>query len=307
MVWGGTGANNVALASMLGPAQAVVCTEGSHINVDETGAPERILGAKLIDVPTEDGKLRPEQVEALAHAHRRRAPRPARRRLDHAVDRARHAVLARRDRRPRRRRPRPRDDAPHGRRPHRQRGASRSGRDVRSFTGDVGVDVISFGGTKNGMMYGEAVVYLDAALGPFGPLPAQAGDAAARRRCGSSPRSSRPCSTDDLWLRSAAHANAMAARLHGRVHDVAGRRARRAACGQQPLPAPAQGRHRAAAGVELLLRLGPGRAAGALDDQLRHDRGGRRALRRRRAGGARLRRRTVPSARRAVGRPGRHR
>jgi threonine aldolase len=68
MVWGGTGANNLALASMLGPAQAVVCTEGSHINVDETGAPERILGAKLIDVPTEDGKLRPEQVEALAHA-----------------------------------------------------------------------------------------------------------------------------------------------------------------------------------------------------------------------------------------------
>ena len=50
LVWGGTGANVTALASMLRPAQAVVCTNWAHINVDETGAPERILGAKLIDL-----------------------------------------------------------------------------------------------------------------------------------------------------------------------------------------------------------------------------------------------------------------
>ena len=64
LVWGGTGANVMALASMLGPAQAVLCTNWSHINVDETGAPERILGAKLIDLPCPDGKLVPAQIEA---------------------------------------------------------------------------------------------------------------------------------------------------------------------------------------------------------------------------------------------------
>src|SRR4051812_33792358 len=45
LVWSGTGANITALASMLGPAQAVICTNWAHINVDETGAPERVLGA----------------------------------------------------------------------------------------------------------------------------------------------------------------------------------------------------------------------------------------------------------------------
>ena len=63
----GTGANVLALATMLKPAHAVVCTSWSHIAVDETGAPERILGAKLIDLPSDDGKLRPEQLDDLAH------------------------------------------------------------------------------------------------------------------------------------------------------------------------------------------------------------------------------------------------
>ncbi len=57
----------LALATMLKPAQAIVCTNWSHIKVDETGAPERILGTKLIDVPSDDGKIRPEQLDELAH------------------------------------------------------------------------------------------------------------------------------------------------------------------------------------------------------------------------------------------------
>ena len=64
----------------------------AHINVDETGAPERFVGAKLIDLPNADGKLRPEQVEARHPCAGRRAPRAAGRRLDHSVDRDRHAV-----------------------------------------------------------------------------------------------------------------------------------------------------------------------------------------------------------------------
>ena len=52
LTFNGTGANVLALATLLGPAEAVVCTDWAHIAVDETGAPERILGAKLIDLPT---------------------------------------------------------------------------------------------------------------------------------------------------------------------------------------------------------------------------------------------------------------
>ena len=177
-VWGGTGANVVALASMLGPAQAVVCTEGSHINVDETGAPERILGAKLIDVPTEDGKLRPEQVEALAHAlgvehHAQPGVVSITQSTEMGTLYSADEIGALAD-----------VAHGHGMTVHIDgariaNAAAALGRDVRSFTVDAGVDVISFGGTKNGMMYGEAVVFLDPTLARSAPLRAQAGDPAA--------------------------------------------------------------------------------------------------------------------------------
>src|SRR5919112_1674143 len=64
-VFGGTGANVSALAAVTKPFQAVVCAETAHVNVDECGAPERFTGCKLIDLPTRDGKLRPEQIEPL--------------------------------------------------------------------------------------------------------------------------------------------------------------------------------------------------------------------------------------------------
>ncbi|NDD96939.1 MAG: threonine aldolase, partial [Actinobacteria bacterium] len=67
MVWNGTGANVLGLASALSPGGAVVCTDCAHINVDETGAPERILGSKLIDLPASNGKLSPRQLESLRH------------------------------------------------------------------------------------------------------------------------------------------------------------------------------------------------------------------------------------------------
>ena len=59
-VFNGTGGNVTALPAVLRPFDAVICPETAHINVDECGAPERIAGAKLVDVPTQDGKLTPE-------------------------------------------------------------------------------------------------------------------------------------------------------------------------------------------------------------------------------------------------------
>ena len=95
----GTGGNVLGLSTLLRPVDAVVCAAGSHVNVDEAGAMERISGAKLIDLPAPDGKLVPEQLSELGGAARQRAPRPARRRHDHPEHRAGHRVHRRRGRR----------------------------------------------------------------------------------------------------------------------------------------------------------------------------------------------------------------
>src|SRR5690348_8976124 len=66
--WGGTGANVVGLQCLLAPYEGVICPDTAHINVDECGAPERFTGSKLLAVPTADGKLRPDHIDARLHA-----------------------------------------------------------------------------------------------------------------------------------------------------------------------------------------------------------------------------------------------
>lgn len=162
-VYGGTGANVLALASLLQQAESVICTNWSHINVDETGAPERLLGAKLLDMPCLDGKLTPDQIRAAAGArgnpHHAQpgvvsltqptelgtlyTPAEVRALCETAhelgllvhMDSARvgNATAA--------------------------LGGTRAA--LRSFTVDAGVDVLSFGGTKAGIIFGEAVVWFD--------------------------------------------------------------------------------------------------------------------------------------------------
>lgn len=165
-VYGGTGANVLALMSMLSPAESVICAATAHINVDETGAPERLLGAKLHGVPTIDGKLRPDDVVALsalrgAVHHVQPAVvsitqptelgtlySPAEVRALCDVAHA-HGMLVHLD----------------GARIGNAAaalGGSRAA--LRSFTVDAGVDVVSFGATKAGLMFGEAVVWLNTSL-----------------------------------------------------------------------------------------------------------------------------------------------
>ena len=163
LVYGGTGANILALGSMLQTAESVICTNWSHINVDETGAPEKILGAKLLDVPCADGKLTPAQVRAAAGA--RGNPHHAQpgvvsltqpTELGTLYTAAEVRALC---------------DTAHelGMLVHMD--AARIGNataalggtraTLRSFTVDAGVDVLSFGGTKAGIVFGEAVVWFD--------------------------------------------------------------------------------------------------------------------------------------------------
>lgn len=218
MVWGGTGANVLALSSVLKPAGAVVCTDVAHINVDETGAPEKFLGAKLIDLESREGRLTPDQVLALGSdlgvVHH---VQPCVLSITQSTEWGtlyspdEIGALA---------------EAAHSlgmtvhldgaRIANATAALGGTVETLRSFTVDAGVDIVSFGGTKNGMMYGEAVVYLNPALAESAAfvrkqltqLPSKARYIAAQFEA---------LLSDGLWLRNAAHANEMARVLHDAV------------------------------------------------------------------------------------------
>ena len=218
--WGGTGANVVGLQCLLSPWEAVICPATAHINVDECGAPERFTGCKLIDVRTPDGKLTADQVADqlhglgdIHHVQPRVVSITQSTEQGTLYTAAEIAAIV--------------DVAhAHGLRVHLDgariaNAAAALGADVRSFTVDAGVDVLTFGGTKNGMMYGEAVVFLDPELGRSAEF--------VRKQAGQLPSKMRFVSAqfealvaDDLWLRNATHANDMAQRLAALVDDVDG-------------------------------------------------------------------------------------
>lgn len=219
-VFNGTGANVVSLQSLLPRWGAVVCAQTAHINVDENGAPERVGGIKLLAVPTPDGKLTPDliDVEAWGWGDEHRAqplavsitqttelgtlysPEEIRAIADHVHARGMHLHM---------------DGA------RIANAAAALGLPLRAFTRDAGVDVLSFGGTKNGLMFGECIVVLnpDAATG-LEFLRKMNMQLASKMRFVSAQLVA--LLEDGLWLRSATHANAMAARLTAAVSGIDG-------------------------------------------------------------------------------------
>ena len=161
--YGGTGANVFALASMLRPADAIVCAAQSHINVDETGAPERALGTKLITIPTVDAKLRPADLESMkSHFGNQHAPQPGIVAITQVTELgALYSVEE----------IRALSDAAHSMGMHVYLDGARianataalggTREALRSFTRDAGVDAMTFGCTKAGGIFGEAVVFFN--------------------------------------------------------------------------------------------------------------------------------------------------
>lgn len=219
-VWGGTGANVVGLSACLRPWEAVICAHTAHINVDECGAPERLLGAKLIDLPTADGKLLPEQITgALAGRGSEHHVQPSVVSITQSTELGtlyrpdEVAALA---------------DVAHanGMRLHMDgaRIANATvavGGDLRSITLDAGVDVLSFGGTKNGMMYGEAVVFLAPELaGPAAFLRKQASQLPSKMRYVAAQFEA--LLSGGLWLANARNANETAQMLAAEAARIPG-------------------------------------------------------------------------------------
>jgi threonine aldolase len=214
----GTGANVLALQSMLRSYEAVICADCSHLNRDECGAPEKFIGAKLLPAPTRQGKLYPDLVEPLladtdmVHRAQPRAVTVSQctewgtvytveelkdlARFCHEHDLRLHVDGARLS-----------------------NAAVALGVDLAAMSSEAGVDVLSFGGTKNGLMGAEAVLFFDRSL---------MASAAFYRK-----QAMQLCSklrfiavqfeallAGDLWRRSALHANAMAARLAAAVQEI---------------------------------------------------------------------------------------
>ena len=217
-VFGGTGANVLGLKAATQSHHAIICADTAHINVDECGAPERFTGCKLLSVPTQEGKFRvdsfahfmhgigfehhvqprvisisqatemgtvytPKEIEQLAtfaHQHD----------MVLHVDGARLANAAASLRLP-----------------------------LKTITKDAGVDVLSFGGAKNGMMYGEAVVFFDKALAKdFKYTRKQGAQLPSKMRFISAQFEA--LLSNDLWLRNAEHANRMARLLAANLRGI---------------------------------------------------------------------------------------
>lgn len=216
-VFNGTGANVTALTSVLPRWGAVIATSTAHIHTDENGAPERISGLKLLTVGTPDGKLTPELIgeEAWGWGDEHRAQPLAvsitqttelgtlytvdevRAIADYAHERGMVLHM---------------DGA------RISNAAAALGVGFREFTTDAGVDILSFGGTKNGLLYGEAVVLLNPAVSEgliyLRKLNMQL---ASKMRFVSAQLIA--LLSNELWLRSASHANAMATRLRDALEN----------------------------------------------------------------------------------------
>jgi len=219
-VFNGTGANVVALQAVTDRWGAVVCAETAHINVDEGGAPERMGGLKLLTVPTADGKLNPELIDrqAWGWADEHRAmpqvvsiTQSTELGTLYTPDEIR--VIC---------------DQAHGRNMKVHVDGSRIanaaatlGLPMRAFTSDVGVDILSLGGTKNGALLGEAVVVLNAdAASHMKHLRKLSMQLHSKMRFVAVQLEA--LLAKDLWLRNARHANQMAQRLAEGVRAVDG-------------------------------------------------------------------------------------
>ncbi|HEV3157398.1 MAG TPA: aminotransferase class V-fold PLP-dependent enzyme [Candidatus Baltobacteraceae bacterium] len=215
----GTGANVVALASALRPHQALICPEDAHLNIGECGAFERFVGAKIIGVPTKNGKLTPEDIlsrmSEIGNAHHVQLAAISVSQSTEAGTVYSVAELAALGAVTRR----------HGLFFHVDgarlaNAAATLDVDLRTMLLETGVDVFSFGGTKNGLLFGEAVVFpkRHPALEAMPFVFKQGMQMSSKMRFVAVQFEA--LLRDDLWLVSARHANRMAQRLAEHVRNM---------------------------------------------------------------------------------------
>ncbi|MCK5822466.1 MAG: low specificity L-threonine aldolase [Bacteroidales bacterium] len=217
-VFNGTGANITGLSTITNSYNSIICAETAHINVDECGAPEKITGCKIIPLHTNNGKITidlikphvkgfgfehhsqpkvisitqatelgtvytPEEIKKItSFAHKNNM-------LVH-VDGARICNAA-----------------------------ASLGLSLKNITTDVDIDVLSFGGTKNGMMYGEAVIFFNKNMANnFKYIRKQSTQLTSKMRYISAQFEA--LLSNNIWLKNAKHANEMANLLADKIKDI---------------------------------------------------------------------------------------
>ncbi len=219
-VFNGTAANVLALSSMTEQFHAVLCTENAHIHVDECGAPERFTGCKLVTAPSPDGKLTTAMLDKMYfgvgdqhHVQPRVVSVSQSTEMGTVYSPAELQALA---------------DWAHSRKMFLYVDGARIANAVSSrnvsisaMLEDTGVDAFSFGGTKNGLLLGEAVVFLNKELAEsFKYRRKQAMQLSSKMRylaC-----QFETMLENDLWLKAAAHSNRMAKLLEKEMREVPG-------------------------------------------------------------------------------------
>ncbi len=210
-VFGGTGANVLGLKAITKSHQAIVCAETAHVNVDECGAPENVTGCKLIALNTPDGKLRIDQIKPLLHAFgNEHHVQPHVISVSQATEMG--TVYTKKELKELASFAHDNGMLLHVDGARIANAAVSLNTSLKDITADAGVDVLSFGGTKNGMMYGEAVVFFDKKLvTDFKYIRKQGTHLPSKMRFISAQFEA--LLSNDLWRRSAAHANRMAQTL----------------------------------------------------------------------------------------------
>lgn len=217
-VYNGTAANVLGVGQLMRSYQALITAKTAHINEDECAAPEKFIGSKILEIETSDGKIRPEQLAPFLHSigfqHHAQPkvvsisqltemgtlyqPDEIRALADYAHSKGLYLHM---------------DGA------RISNAAVSLDMDYRSFTRDVGVDVLSFGGTKNGMMFGEAIVFFNKdSAKDFKYLRKQGMQLHSKMRFIAA-QFERYLS-DGLWYKNASHANKMAQLLAGHLRHI---------------------------------------------------------------------------------------
>jgi threonine aldolase len=220
LVFTGTGANVLGLEALALPYNAVICASTSHVHTSECGAAEKHIGCKLLPIPTADGKITPEEIARHLHdLGNEHHVQPSAVSISQATEYG--TVYSRDEVRVIAEFAHAHDLGLHMDGARLANAAAYLGEPLREMARSVGVDVLSFGGTKNGALAAEAVVFFDR-------KPAKAFD--FRRMQGMQLSSKMrfiaaqfdALLTDDLWLRSASQANGMAAALGAGLASIPG-------------------------------------------------------------------------------------
>ena len=219
-VFNGTGSNVAALSALMERWEAVICASSAHINMDEGGAPEKVAGLKLWTVPTPDGKLTPELIESQAYGFgdvHRSQPKVVSitQSSEYGTVYSVSEIKAITD-----------FAHKHGMFVHLDgarisNAAASLNLPFRAFTTDVGVDVVSFGGTKNGAIAAEAVIALNPRVAEALPFIRKSYMQLASKMRFSSAQLVALLS-NDLWLQNAKHSNQMAQLLFKEVSAIPG-------------------------------------------------------------------------------------